>query len=527
MARSPLFGPRGVVLVLLFVTAFGLRLVHIDQPPLDFHAVRQYHTLIVARDYYYRLGGSAPEGQRGLASLNRERENNWEPEILPALAAVGYLAVGGEHYWVPRVLSALFWLLGGVFVYLVAGRLAPRPAGAAVASTAVFLFLPFGVTASRSTQPDAMMVAAALASIYMILRYHDRPSTSNLIAGAGVTAFAILTKGVSVFLIAPAFLVAARATAPGVGVVARRFGVFLGLAFLPALGFYGYSIFGSGSLAGVAQGDILPQLWTSRSFWRGWVEQVGSVVGYPLVVTALVGTLLFRAGLQRGVLIGLWAGYLVFGLVFTYTISTHDYWNLPLVPIVALAVGPPIAVVVEAVRRTNPGRLGQAALGLILLASIAFAADHLRPQPLDAALTRKIKVAEEVGGLAHHTPRAVLLSGDYGASLKYYGQVSGVAWPLTSDLAGEKLAGVRPETVEQRFGDLPETGPLEYFIVFFDLDEYEHQPALKKFLARFPLRAQARDYLIFDLGGLRATDLARDRPVRRGQRHLSQRRRAH
>jgi hypothetical protein len=502
----PLFEPR-VVLVLLFVLAFAVRLVHVNQAPLDFHAVRQYHTLVVARDYYYRLGGSAPKWQRELASINRDRQGKWEPEILPALTAVGYLALGGVHLWVPRVLSALFWLIGGLFLYLIARRIAPRPAEAAVASTAIFLFLPFAVTASRSMQPDPMMVAAVLASIYMILRYHDRPSTSNLIAGASVTAFAFLTKGVSVFLIVPVFLVAVQATAPGLKVLARRVVLFLGLALLPALCFYTYEIFGSGSLAGVAQGDILPQLWTHVSFWRGWSQEIGSVVGYPLAAVALIGTLLFRAGLPRRVLFGLWAGYLALGLVFTFTISTHNYWNLPIVPIVALAAGPAIALVVEAVRRMNPQRLGQAALSLILLGSIAFAIDIGRPRQLDPSLTRKIKVEEEVGRLVRHTPQAVFLDGDYGLSLEYHGQISGEPWPLTSDFAWEKLAGVRPQTTKQRFAALPGKGPWDYLIVL-DRDEYDQQPGLRRLLARYPLRAQSDDYLIFNLRGRSATPLA-------------------
>jgi dolichyl-phosphate-mannose-protein mannosyltransferase len=506
LALLPLFEPR-VVLALLFVLAFAVRLVHVNQAPLDFHAVRQYHTLVVARDYYYRLGGSAPKWQRELASLNRERQGKWEPEILPALTAVGYLATGGVHLWVPRVLSALLWLIGGVFLYLIARRLVPRPAEAAVASTAIFLFLPFAVTASRSMQPDPMMVAAVLASIYMILRYHDRPSTSRLIAGASVTAFAILTKGVSLFLIVPVFLFTAQATTPDLKSLARRVGLFLGLALLPAVGFYTYEIFGSGSLAGVAQGDILPQLWTHVSFWRGWTQEINSVVGYSLAAVALVGTLLFRAGVPRRVMFGLWVGYVAFGLTFTFTISTHNYWNLPLVPIVALGAGPPVALVVDAVRRMNPQRLGQAALSLILLASIAFAMDIGRPRQLDPSLTRKIKVEEEVGRLVHHTPRAVFLDGDYGLSLEYHGQISGEPWPLTSDFAWEKLAGVRPETTKQRFDDLPGKGPWDYFIVL-DRDEYDQQPGLRRFLARFPLRAKSDDYLIFKLRGRRATRLA-------------------
>jgi 4-amino-4-deoxy-L-arabinose transferase-like glycosyltransferase len=501
--------PRRLVLLLLFVTAFALRVVHIDQPPLDFHAVRQYNSLLIARDYYYDLGASAPDWQRELASLNRERQATWEPPILPALTALGYRAVGGEHLWIPRMISALSWLVGALFLYLVARRLAPREPDAALASTAVFLFLPFGVAASRSTQPDSMMVAGALASIYMILRYHARPSTPNLLVGAAVTALAVLTKGVSVFLIAPVFLFAGLATAPGRRVLTRRLGVFFGAALLPALGFYAYGIFGSGSLAGVARGDILPQLWTSASFWSGWADQARIVVGYPLVVVSLLGTMLVRPGLPRSVLLGLWTGYLALGLVFTFTISTHDYWNLPLLPIVSLAVGLPIAVVIRAVRNANPGRLGQAALGVILLGSIVLAAGVARARPLDASLERRVHVAEEIGALVRHSKRTVFLSGDYGLPLEYHGLVSGVPWPLASDFEWEELAGVRPKTVEQRFADLPEEGPLDYFIVF-DRYEYGQQPALRTFLAaRYPLVARGHDYLIFDLGGRRAIDLAR------------------
>ena len=37
---------------------------------------------------------------------------------------------------------------------------------------------------------------------------------------------------------------------------------------------------------------------------------------------------------------GLWGGYFLFGLVFTYHIHTHGYYSLQFVPIVALSLGP-------------------------------------------------------------------------------------------------------------------------------------------------------------------------------------------
>jgi hypothetical protein len=92
----------------------------------------------------------------------------------------------------------------------------------------------------------------------------------------------------------------------------------------------------------------------------------------------------------------------------------------------------------------EPAAFAQAALSLILLASIAFAMGSAGPRPLEASLTRKIKVEEEVGRLVHHTPRAVFLDGDYGLSLEYHGQISGESWPLTTDFAWEKLAGFGP-----------------------------------------------------------------------------------
>jgi hypothetical protein len=93
------------------------------------------------------------------------------------------------------------------------------------------------------------------------------------------------------------------------------------------------------------------------------------------------------------------------------------------------------ATVLACFRAVRAGGFAQAALSLILLASIAFAMGSAGPRPLEASLTRKIKVEQEVGRLVHHTPRAVFLDGDYGLSLEYHGQISGEPWPLTTDFA--------------------------------------------------------------------------------------------
>src|SRR4029453_3752567 len=96
------------------------------------------------------------------------------------------------------------WLAGGAFLYLIGKRIAD--ADAALFSVAYYLFLPFAVVASRSFQPDPLMVMALLASVFAILRYYDAPSNSRRGIGGLFSAFAFVVKPGSVFAIVGAFV---------------------------------------------------------------------------------------------------------------------------------------------------------------------------------------------------------------------------------------------------------------------------------------------------------------------------------
>jgi hypothetical protein len=85
-----------LIVSLIFVAAFGLRLYDIDEPPVDFHPTRQYHSAIMARGYYFEALGSAPEWKRDLAILNKQKETIIEPPIMELMASFAYRAVGGE-----------------------------------------------------------------------------------------------------------------------------------------------------------------------------------------------------------------------------------------------------------------------------------------------------------------------------------------------------------------------------------------------------------------------------------------------
>jgi hypothetical protein len=201
----------------------------------------------------------------------------------------------------------------------------------------------------------------------------------------------------------------------------------------------------------------------------------------------------------RAAVVGLWAGYGAFCLAFAYHVATHDYYHLPLVPIVALSLGPPVAVLARRVVRTNrpwPWRAAAAALGLALVAGAAARGVARAGAGADPAEPR---TAAEIGAVVRHTPRAVVLAADYGGALEYHGRLAGWPWPLASDLEWERLAGVPPLGAEERFRRWFAPLAPEYFVVA-DRRELDGQPDLAAFLAgRYPVVASAERYVVFDL----------------------------
>lgn len=487
-----------LVLSVLFLAALGMRIYHINEPPLDFHATRQYRSLLIARGYYYESLASIPEWQRQVARINLERQGVLEPPVMERLTATIYRTVGREQYWIPRALSILFWLFGGGFLYLIARKI--MESSAALFSAAFYLLLPFAVVASRSFQPDPLMILLLLASLYAILRYTELPSLGHLILMILLAAGVIFIKPISLFVIYTVVLIlAVYQRGLKKNLTDPKFLVFFPLTFLPTATFYFYGILATGTLRTQAQASFLPQLLIDPFYWKGWLENIHLVVGHAIFILALIGVLLFRKGLPRVFMIGLWAGYVLFCLVFNYHIATHDYYHLQLIPIVALSLGPMAGVIYERLRDLNHEWYWRLALWLVLLLALGLTLNSARTQLAGNAFMSKIMLAEEIGEQVQHSTSTVYLASDYGLSLEYHGELSGEPWPLVSDLEWERLAGVSVMDAEQRFTDLFAIDSPDYFIIL-DLGEFDQQIDLKEFLTRnYPVISDSAHYIIFDL----------------------------
>src|SRR5215210_7248230 len=181
---------RLIVTCLLFAIALGLRLYGIDNLPMDVHIDRQYHAALIARGFYEKIAFGESE--------SAPPDGIIEPPLLEAITSVIYYVFNGEYLWIPRLLSTIFWLTGGVFLYLIA-RSVFSP-DAAVFSTAFYLFNPFSVLPSRAFQPDPLMIMMLLISILAIWRYHRHPSMTRLVVAASVSSLALFIKpGICLF----------------------------------------------------------------------------------------------------------------------------------------------------------------------------------------------------------------------------------------------------------------------------------------------------------------------------------------
>lgn len=131
------------MLLLLMVLSVLVRLVDLKDPPLDFHETRQLGSAIIARGMYYRSSDAVePELREQAVDLWQEAPV-YEPPILERIVATVYQLMGGEALWVVRLINAVFWLLGGLGIYLIARRF--NPYGGAIVSAGFFLLTPFAI----------------------------------------------------------------------------------------------------------------------------------------------------------------------------------------------------------------------------------------------------------------------------------------------------------------------------------------------------------------------------------------------
>jgi len=507
--KVPFFSSRFsqiAALVLLLGLGLAIRLYDLTDLPLDFHPTRQLLSALKARGMYYQSLTDAPADQRDFAIQQWKIRAAIEPEIVERIAAFTYQFTG-EQLWVARVYSSLFWVIGAFFLFLLARQL--TSIDGALVATAFYLFTPYAVSASRSFQPDPLMVMLIIIFLWAVYEWSLTPAPLPKGEGSpkdGVRAwtFAIIAGLFGGFAIYVKFVAAFFVIGGGLGSALRRGSlletlrrpqvyVITALGVLPGTAYVIYGVWIAGYLGQQFGGRFIPALFLSPSYYLGWVGMLNTVVGMALIL-GLLG-LFFLDNEKRRFLLGLWAGYALFGIYFNYHISSHDYYSLPLIPIVALSLAPLADIFFAQLTKltaTRPTRI--AAISILLLGLFASlwnirsemkSVDYRPEAQMWAEISQKIG-DKNVAGLTQ----------DYGARLAYWGWKNITSWPSYGDLVYHTDLRGAQNNFEQQFESI--VSKKELFVVT-DFEQLNRQPPLKKKLSGYSIFAEGDGYVIYDL----------------------------
>ena len=493
--KSRLF--LSITLFVIFALGFGIRLYDLTDPPLDFHPTRQLRSAIIARGLYYANLETAPGWQRERAQGQLESRNLIEPPVFEATAALVYRVIGTDDVWVARIFASIFWLIGGVALYFLA-RDMTSPDGGVIAA-AYYMYVPFGVIASRSFQPDPLMVMFILLALWAIFRWYQQPSWKTVILAGVLAGAALFVKAVALFFILVPF---AAILLVGKGfkksLKAPQVWAFGVLTVLPMLAYHFYGVYILGSLESQFEGRFFPEMWTDPSFYARWIGIASSYVGYGSILGSFLGLLLFVSPARRAYGIGLWLGYALYGMTFPYHIITHSYYHLPLIPIVALSLAPLAAVALRPLNNLKPiGLVRLAFLGILFLGIIGKVWD-VRTDLSSQDYRQEPAYWGEIAELLGNETSVVAFTHDYGNRLAYYGWITPKIWlPKEHIEKYRELRGGSPIDVQEWFAEV--TDNRDYFLVTL-LEQLEEQPELEELLhSNYAIYAEGDGYIIFDL----------------------------
>ena len=508
---------RIFALIVIFTLGIAIRLYDMTDLPLEFHSTRQLLSLLKARGMYYENNSNFSPEERTFAVQQWNLRASVEPEFFERIVAWTYQFTG-EQVWVARAYSSTFWIIGGVFLYLLARR--HTSDDGAIAATAVYLLMPYAIIASRSFQPDPLMTMLIIMFLWAVWEWAStltaksakgaKKNQENLsglseLRGSRVSwAFAILAGlfgGLAIFIKFPAafFIVGG-----GLGAVLShrsmkealknpQLYVMAFLGILPGAGYLIYGIFVQDFLGQQFGGRFIPSLFLSPSYYVGWLNMLNLVIGGFTLMLALLGIFFFDDKKSR-FLLGLWAGYALFGFYFNFHIHTHDYYSLPLISIVALSIAPLADFLFAKLAQLTTTNLLRLSAFSLLLFGISSSTWNVRNQLNAVDYRPQAEMWAEIRTVTDGY-NLVGLTQDYGARLAYWGWQSITSWPTSGDLRyANERGGI--QNLEENFSELASKKDL---FLITDFDDFERQTFLREKLNIYPIFAEGDGYVIYNL----------------------------
>jgi 4-amino-4-deoxy-L-arabinose transferase-like glycosyltransferase len=441
---------------------------------------------------YYQYDSNVPAETRQLA-ISLGNVGIVEPPVLETIVSQTY-RLTGEYIWIGRIYSALFWVLGGLALFLLIREFSST--SAAMIGTLFYLFVPFGVIASRAFMPDPLMVALIIYSLWALFRWQNTSKWKWAILFGIFAGAALFVKNLSVFIILGGFA----------GIVLGSKGLkrstrdpqawVMGALMVLPVGIY--TLYGIFKLNLESQFALrfFPNMWVDPAFFFRWAFIINSNIGWVVTLVAIVSIFLADPKRERPLLIGMWIGYFLFGMAFSYYFFTHDYYQLSFIPVVAISMAPALRIIFEKFYERSPGLFPRLVLVAVVLVGLAVPAWYSRVQIVGSDYRNEPSFWAKVGDVLGHSKGVIGLTQDYGYRLAYWGWQGSTAWFTSADINLRYLAGQHID-LEQKFAQ--DTAGKQYFLVTM-FGEFDNQPVIKDILnSRYPVFAQTDEYIIYDL----------------------------
>jgi len=324
-----------IILFLIIVLGLGLRLYKIDIPLADHHSWRQADTAAVARNFiksgfdffkpqidnFIPLHPGVP---------NKERLFLVEPPIYNSLVAGVYSILGVGIKWA-RMVSIIFSLGSAILLYLISKKYF----GAKVGLLSAFFFsvLPYNIFYSRVVLPEPMIIFLTLGMFYFCLKWLQSQSIVHYLLFMALSAISFTQKSFPFFFFLPLLCLIFQKYKFSFLKQKKLYLWFL-VSVLPFLlwrwwiGRFPEGI--PGNLWLFNQNNIR---FKGAFFYWLFAERIGKLIsgywGLPLLVLGMV-----LKPKKEGLFFHAWAfSLLIFVCVFAAGNVTHDYYQIPLVPI--------------------------------------------------------------------------------------------------------------------------------------------------------------------------------------------------
>lgn len=326
-----------IFLIFVFLLAFVLRIYKIDNPVADWHSWRQVDTAAVARNFvkeefnifYPRAHNFFKQNPNDLDNPNRYFLNEF-PLYNAAVALIYRLFGVKERY--ARLVSVFVSSLTAVVLYLLVKKYSSR--FVAGFSALFFAVLPYNIYYGRVIMPDPTFIFFSVFSLYLITLWAEKETFLWAVASVISLALAMLVKPYAIFLGIPIGYLVLRKW----GITSfKRTDIYL-MVFLSLMPLIAWRYHINQHPEGMFGSEWLINATDIRfkgAFFR-WIifDRMNRLI------FATGGFILFWLGIiaprikKEGLFFYVWLlSVVVYISYFAMGNVTHDYYQLPLVPI--------------------------------------------------------------------------------------------------------------------------------------------------------------------------------------------------